>query len=314
MVGAASAYVEERGGRLFVTASPADEEGKHVLSGHVELPPDADAVAIGAAVLAALDAKAAGREAAEAAEAALFAAAGVRTWGQYYGGLRSVLVYREGWTLRVYPKRNEGPRHGLSLLVERERRFHRPQAARLGEAVLDALALAVPYGDVPAAAPRGAPASFGYKCRWLALRSDDPSRVADVLGLADVRPASWQELEQTTAVFVTPPVDGWILVVLADGLDPDLAALSHRFGEAQFFGSHRVSDYYEWQRWVDGAPVRRLRYADGEADPDDGETDLDEIDEETVLDVARAWSVDPTTLSERSELPDEGLLGRYAKK
>jgi hypothetical protein len=188
---------------------------------------------------------------------------------------------------------------------------------------------------------------FGYKSAWLAIRSDDPRGVAEALGLDELRPASWAEgLEETygssgprAPVFVAPPLDGWILTVLGggdlfedDGRGGgalDLSALSRRFGEAQKFASHRVVEYQEWQRWLDGSPVRRycwigesgeIRYDEGdpvaaegniirEADLDGDWEDVDFADEEVVMAVAEAWSVNPTRLDERDDLPAEGLLG-----
>jgi hypothetical protein len=154
------------------------------------------------------------------------------------------------------------------------------------------------------------------------------------------RPAPWSVVpevqhhppEPPFPVFVTPPVDGWTLVVLAPSLAEaalDLAGLSRRFGEAQKLATHRVVESHEWQRWVDGSPVRRywwvgesgeIRLDDGEpataegslahADDLDGYWDELELpDEDTVLEVAAEWSVDPTTLDERFDLPAQGLLG-----
>ena len=59
-----------------------------------------------------------------------------------------------------------------------------------------------------------------------------------------------------------------------------------------------MSDYYECRRWRNGALHEEFR--------PDGEDD--------VLDIAREWSVDPMTLSQRADLPDVGLLARYPRK
>ena len=127
----------------------------------------------------------------------------------------------------------------------------------------------------------------------------------------------------TQAIFLTPSIDGWVLAVLtasiADAKSLDLASLSREYGEAQKFGSHRVSDYYEWQRWVNGSPVRRyawigdegeLLYDDGEpADAEEGlvrrenlDSDCAELkfpDEDAVLNVAGEWSLDPMEVGSR---------------
>lgn len=114
----------------------------------------------------------------------------------------------------------------------------------------------------------------------------------------------------------------------------DLAALSRRFGEAQKFGTYRVVESHEWQRWVDGTPVRRYRWVsdsretiffdNGEPGPAEGNPphpadldadDWDELgipDEVIVMAVAADWSVDPTTLGTRSDLAETGLLGTLA--
>ena len=186
----------------------------------------------------------------------------------------------------------------------------------------------------------GAAVGFGPTSAWLAVRSEETDEVARALRLGDVRPAPWSVVpevqrhppEPPFPVFVTPPVDGWTLVLLAPSLaeaELDLAGLSQRFGEAQKLASHRVVESHEWQRWVDGSSVRRywwvgesgeIRLDDVEpaaaegslAHADDLDGDWDELalaDEDTVLDVAAEWSVDPSTLDERLGLPAEGLLG-----
>lgn len=193
------------------------------------------------------------------------------------------------------------------------------------------------------------PTGFGYKIAWLAIRSEDAQAVADALGLDGARAASWDEgvsaayaarLSPVPTVFVTPPVDGWVLAVLGGGglFDDDgtgaglldLATLSRRFGEAQRFSTHRVVEAHEWQRWADGLPVRRYRWIgetgrivfdDGEPGPSEGNplrwADLDTDDwedlripgEDTVMTVAAGWSIDPTGLGVRTDLPESGLLG-----
>lgn len=138
-------------------------------------------------------------------------------------------------------------------------------------------------------------------------------------------------------VFVTPPVDGWVFVVnwngtedQADTYKPVLEILSEQFGEAYFFANHRVVSYVAWGAARDGKLLRLYSEADfeellneGEPPAEEVELDLtlcaewhaaleadlspaeeDEIgerlpDERTVLSLAAAWSVDPTTLDGR---------------
>lgn len=191
------------------------------------------------------------------------------------------------------------------------------------------------------------PVGFGYKHAWLAIRTEDMEAAAEALGVVEAHPAAWAagieaayEAGQGPApVFLTPVVDGWTLAVLGGGelLEDDgvgggaldLPSLSHRFGEVQKFATHRIVDYQECQRWVNGSPVRRycwigesaeIRFDEGEpisaegnllrAADLDGDWDAFEFaDEETVMAVAAEWSINPTTLDERDDLPPRGLLG-----
>ena len=122
--------------------------------------------------------------------------------------------------------------------------------------------------------------AFGYKTGWLAIRSEDPSAVAEALGLTDLTPANWQTglvraIETDGLIFVTPPLSGWVLAVTGLDLGADskenLAAVvsrlrtcSKQFGEAQMFGSYRVVDYVAWIRAVDGGIVRAFVAGDGQ--------------------------------------------------
>lgn len=191
------------------------------------------------------------------------------------------------------------------------------------------------------------PVGFGYKGAWLAIRTEDTKAAAEALHVTDAHAASWAEgidaayaaRPERPPVFLTPAVDGWTLAVLGgdmlfedDGVGGgilDLPSLSHRFGEVQKFATHRVVDYQEWQRWVDGSPVRRycwiglsgeIRFDEGEpisaegnllraADLDGDWDAFDTADEETVMAVAAEWSINPTTLDERDDLPPHGLVG-----
>jgi hypothetical protein len=201
-------------------------------------------------------------------------------------------------------------------------------------------------------AVRTGPVGFGYKIAWLAIRTEDTKAAAEALRLTNAHAVSWAEgidaaygAQQGQApVFLTPVVDGWTLAVLgrgelfeddgAGGGALDLSSLSNRFGEVQKFATHRVVEYQEWQRWVNGSPVRRycwigesgeIRFDEGEpvsaegnllrAMDLDGDWDpFDFADEETVMAVAAEWSINPTTLDDRDNLSPLGLLGTLAQR
>jgi hypothetical protein len=173
----------------------------------------------------------------------------------------------------------------------------------------------LPTRHLPPGTPTGA--SFGYKCSWLAVRGSTLDGVTAAIGLTDTRPVDWDEGVRAAydhQVFVSPSTAGWVFVVGAqlpfDGLA--VAALSAQLGtEVQYFGTHRVSEYHEWVYATGGRLVRRL-YCDGssgsfeqQGPPTAVEIELNlpamsaddwSIDEQTVMQVAAAWSADPTTL------------------
>jgi hypothetical protein len=170
---------------------------------------------------------------------------------------------------------------------------------------------------------------FGAKQAWLAVRDGDPAAIMSALALRDLGPVPWREgidLAYLTddRLAVTPPLPGahgsrWLLVTGRGLLRPDrvidTGPLSATLGrEVQFFLSHRVLELHRWERAVDGAVVRRFEYLGetGEVtawsgDPDETEVGLglppipDEeatvlVSERDVMQVAGAWSVDPTRL------------------
>jgi hypothetical protein len=59
---------------------------------------------------------------------------------------------------------------------------------------------------------------FGYNIGWLALRCDDPRAVAAACDVEEPQSCPWNEgiktaYRQRAQLFITPPVDGWVLVV-----------------------------------------------------------------------------------------------------
>ena len=193
------------------------------------------------------------------------------------------------------------------------------------------------------------PSNFGYKTAWFAIRTIDTNAVAAAFDLRNAAPASWDYGinyaygPRTSAIFVTPPVNGWTLVMgepvmlgeMSQRMD-QATRLSLQFREVQFYGSHRVSDVYVWGRAVKGKLVRFFAEEDGNRreigprtemekalfakffDPSSPESkqpgywsrkDLTFLDEETVLKIAAAWSINPEKLEEMGLPPALGLLG-----
>lgn len=146
--------------------------------------------------------------------------------------------------------------------------------------------------------------------------------------------------------FVTPPVDGWTFVVslalphpvgfgYVDKCTPLLSALARRFVDVQYFFSYPPLDFYSWVRFRDGQLVRAFASTDQGAiwsrgrqtraeqslglkfyefrgvrgrSGDTGSEILMSPTEEHVMQIARAWSRDPTALTAADGRPGLGYV------
>jgi len=163
----------------------------------------------------------------------------------------------------------------------------------------------------------------------------DAAEICAALGAKDLGTVDWQQgidLAYLTdnRIAITPPLAGasgvsWTLVVgrlfFADAGMPDIVELSGQLGtEVQFFATHRMVEAHFWERGVEGRLVRSFRYVgetgeitrwygepdatelaiglppafDTEAEPEDQPNVV--VDEDDVMTVAAAWSLDPTQL------------------
>ena len=197
------------------------------------------------------------------------------------------------------------------------------------------------------------PIDFGYKIVWIAVKTDNKSELSKILGFKNSKPSNWKsgiENAYENSVFITPQIGEWTLAVgmglpLGDSqesiekLEKVLNKLSSEFGEAQFFGTHRVVEYHSWMKSVNGKMERIYSYV-GESmenikvfgnptEPEKGlnlfnslseeaksdeyfdREDLDFADEELVMKIAENWSINPTKLSERTDIKNElGIIGK----
>ncbi len=99
-----------------------------------------------------------------------------------------------------------------------------------------------------------------HPCTWLAIKGNNSKRVQRALGLHNAIPCSWEEgLVEAQAehhkLFVSPPVNGWILVVGSDLPEPDedvdkcflfVRQVSRKLGHVQYFSVNRVLNYHAW--------------------------------------------------------------------
>jgi hypothetical protein len=180
------------------------------------------------------------------------------------------------------------------------------------------------------------PVAFGYKNLWFAVKTNNKEQLAGLLDLDVLGNSNWQNgVEQAydNRVFITPEVDGWTLVC-GDGLlslvekeSADIAILnklSAKYGEAQYFYTHRVTEYHIWAKSLNGKVIRYYSYMGErgenmrvEGEPSEAEKGLKLIntfsveakaenyferedlvipDESMVMAIAKAWSISPVEL------------------
>ncbi len=196
------------------------------------------------------------------------------------------------------------------------------------------------------------PMNFGYKIVWIAVKTGNKSELSKILGLENSKSANWKsgiEKAYDSSIYITPQIGKWTLAVgmglpLGDNIESIqklevlLNKLSSEFGEAQFFGTHRVVEYHNWMKSVNGKmeriysylgesgenikvyglptePEKNLRLFNSlseEAKSDEywEREDLDYADEELVMKIAENWSVNPTKLTQRRDIKNElGIVG-----
>ncbi len=215
----------------------------------------------------------------------------------------------------------------------------------------DPLKLAVKYGllafgvagaflsrtffDLEDASGTDVPVPFGPKAAWLALDTTDCEAVAAALYIRELRVATWEEgvaAAYKSSVFVTPPVGQWTLAVSTDlnafeqtaaAVRPLLERLSRRFRDAQYFCTNQDIGTHVWARARRGEFVRGFGW-NGQAFWNEGGLTPEERDlgfefgdgqpptEDSVMQLASVWSIDPTSLNEQYKEPVMGLLGEFA--
>jgi hypothetical protein len=202
------------------------------------------------------------------------------------------------------------------------------------------------------------PCGFGYKNMWLAVKSNDSLKVAEVLGLRDLQPANWRTgvaascASDSSYVFITPPVKGWVLAVgillpgCGDSPRPSqdtsvLGALGREFDPVLYFGTHRVVDFHLWARVDKGRVSRAYAYAGDDGtfweigpkteeeqalgfaffanEPPAGQgeeywerEDLTFPDEDDVITIAEAWSLNPLNIDDMDLPVSTGFVGHMA--
>jgi hypothetical protein len=96
------------------------------------------------------------------------------------------------------------------------------------------------------------PLLFDFPSRWLAVKSATPQAVQSALGLHNPTPCSWDQglaRSQDLKLFVSPPINGWVLVAGLGLPDPsdDVDRVFHfivgpirKVGQVQYFSVNRA--------------------------------------------------------------------------
>ena len=194
------------------------------------------------------------------------------------------------------------------------------------------------------------PIDIGYKCSWFAIKDADAEAITSLFGLKYSAAHNWQygmAAAQAGELFITPSVGNWRLVIgktlpFGDSetsrktVEALLLRASLLAGEAQFFATHRVVEFHCWMKAKAGMLVRSYVYSGDhleviqnrgeltEGEPHDLITsqDIDALadedkelsfpDEEMVMSVANAWSVNPNEISSGERARALGLAGIYS--
>lgn len=184
--------------------------------------------------------------------------------------------------------------------------------------------------------------------RWMAVRANSVREVRQAISLSDVTPCSIEDGlagNHRQAIFLAPPVNGWVLVTGPGIPDPAedidevyhlLRALSIRLGSAQFFCFNRALGHHGWAWARGGGVVRAFAWAgvtlwnEGEPTPAERtfrmrcpdytdpapqsalarESILSNLDKIPIL--AAKWSVDPVSVHQ--QMPHGiGVAGEFTR-
>ncbi len=186
-------------------------------------------------------------------------------------------------------------------------------------------------------------------CRWIAIRSRNLTAVQKALGLDNPTPCSWTEgisRAHERKLFVSPPVNGWVLVIGPRLPDPSedvdacfrfLLRLSRDLGEVQFFSVNRVLGHHAWARFENGRALRGyawggetlwnqgaqtwaerklglkcFAYFEGSR-PHYAELELIRANAERIMPLAAIWSVDPTSVDDTTMSDALGIAGDLSR-
>ena len=183
---------------------------------------------------------------------------------------------------------------------------------------------------------------------WMAIRNRNPHAVQSALGLHDPKPCTWLEgFTGEQGLFISPPVNGWILVVGSELPDPGadidvcfrfLLELSRRLGQVQFFNAHRALNHHAWvlmeagrvvrayawagkTLWNQGIKTRAeldlglkcFHYLEGPDRTRPGHPEIVAANTDKVPLLAARWSFDPASVDDRVLERARGIAGKPSR-
>src|ERR1051325_7258145 len=192
------------------------------------------------------------------------------------------------------------------------------------------------------------PLFFQNPKTWLAIKSTNPGEVEVALGLHEAAPCSWNEgieLAAEEKLFISPPVNGWVLVFGTGLPDPRedvdeffkfIVELGRTAGLVIYFQSERALDHHAWIKVMNGRVVRAYAWADAtlwnQGDLTQAERDLRlrcqpygaagetvsarnreaaRINCERLPALAARWSIDPKSIDAQS-VNQVGIAGAFS--
>jgi hypothetical protein len=226
----------------------------------------------------------------------------------------------------------------VALFVLHSRRKRRPQHAPIIAANFEPVYPCVPIRT----------GSLHRPGLWMTIRNRNLHSVQSALGLHNPKPCTWLEgFTGEQGLFISPPVNGWILVVGSDLPDPGedidvcfrfLLELSRKLGQVQFFNAHRVLNHHAWVHMEAGRVVRAyawagktlwnqgiktraeldlglkcFRYLEGPERARLGQSDVIATNTDKVPLLAARWSFDPAAVDERILERACGIAGKPSR-
>jgi len=192
------------------------------------------------------------------------------------------------------------------------------------------------------------PSMFDIPSRWRAIKSDNLQIVQSALCMHNPIPCSWEEgmsRAHRQKLFVSPPVNGWILAVGSNLPDPGedvdetfhfIVDLSRKLGEVQFFSVNRIFHHHAWVKanqsrilrayawagttlWNQGPKTHaeialRLKCCDycQEEPRLFAAHELMRANTEKVPLLAARWSIDPTAINAARLEKSQGIAGEFS--